>query len=93
MTIAHDSIIIIIDTSSAHIISHLKGGYTMQSKAHMQANDKYNKANYDSILTRIPKGTKVALQNYLFAERDNISLNAFIVKLIETDIKQKLTDL
>lgn len=65
----------------------------MPSKSQIKANNKYNKNNYDTFLLRIPKGTKSALQNYLFSQRDNISLNKYIIDLIEKDIDQKLSDL
>lgn len=65
----------------------------MQTAAQKKAKEKYNKNNYDATIIRFPIGTKSALQNYLFSERDNISLNSYIIQLIEKDINQKLTDL
>lgn len=63
------------------------------SKAHIKATAKYNKANYDEIKITVPKGSKAALQNLLFAERDNISMTKYINNLIENDIKCKLSEL
>ena len=65
----------------------------MQSAAQKRAKGKYNKNNYDDIKIRLPKNTKTALKNLLFSERDNISINSYIIQLIENDINQKLTDL
>ena len=65
----------------------------MQSAAQKRAKGKYNKNNYDMVLLRLPKNTKTSLQNLLFSERDNISLNSYIIQIIERDINQKLTDL
>lgn len=65
----------------------------MQLDAQKRAKEKYNKNNYDMVLLRLPKNTKTSLQNLLFSERDNISLNSYITQLIERDINQKLADL
>ena len=65
----------------------------MQSDAQKRAKGKYNKNNYDDIKIRLPKNTKTSLQNLLFSERDNISINSYVIQLIENDINQKLTDL
>lgn len=58
------------------------------SKAQAKATAKYEKNNYDRILTRFPKGTKERLQN-IGAE----SLNSFIVsatlKAIEREERKK----
>lgn len=65
----------------------------MQTAAQKRAKEKYNKNNYDDIKVRLPKNTKKSLKNFLFAERDNISINSYVIQLIEKDINQKLTDL
>ena len=54
----------------------------MQSAAQKRAKEKYNKNNYDMVLLRLPKNTKTSLQNLLFSERDNISLNSYVIGLI-----------
>ncbi len=48
--------------------------------------NEYNKDNYDRITIMVPKGTKVILQ--ILAKRHNLSLNAYINKLLEEEIQQ-----
>lgn len=50
------------------------------SKANMKAVSKYMKNNYDSLLVRIPKGRKEALEEY--AKANGESVNGLINKLI-----------
>ena len=47
--------------------------------------NKYNKEKYDRITIMVPKGDKERLQAY--AQRLNLSLNAYINKIIENEIK------
>ena len=43
--------------------------------------NQYNKDKYDRITIMVPKGNKVVLQTY--AKKLNLSLNAYINKLLE----------
>lgn len=47
--------------------------------------NKYNKEKYDRITIMVPKGDKERLQSY--AQKLNLSLNAYINKIIESEIK------
>ena len=46
--------------------------------------NQYNKDKYDRITIMVPKGNKVVLQTY--AKKLNLSLNAYINKLLEEKI-------
>ena len=50
------------------------------SKANMRAVDRYVKANYDTIIIRVPKGRKTAVE--AFAASKGLSVNAFINGLL-----------
>lgn len=50
------------------------------TKANMRAVDKYVKANFDSILLRVPKGRKRLIQ--AFAKKQGKSVNGFITEQI-----------
>ena len=47
--------------------------------------NKYNKEKYDRITIMVPKGEKERLQAY--AQKFNLSLNAYINKIIEGELK------
>ena len=47
--------------------------------------NKYNKEKYDRITIMVPKGDKERLQAY--AKKLNLSLNAYINKIIENEIR------
>ncbi len=47
--------------------------------------NKYNKEKYDRITIMVPKGDKERLQSY--AQKLNLSLNAYINKIIESEIR------
>ncbi len=51
----------------------------------IQYQNQYNKEKYDRITIMVPKGSKDVLQ--LHAKECNLSLNAYINKLLETKIK------
>lgn len=51
------------------------------SKAQQKAVQKYMKANYDEIKIRVPKGKRE--QYRAIAEANGISLNAWIVQIVE----------
>ena len=55
------------------------------SEAQNRATQKYNKKAYDQIAIRIPKGKKELYNKY--AAVHNMSLTAYICKLIEEDNK------
>ena len=60
------------------------------SDASRKATTKYIKANLDDIKFRVPKGTREIYKAY--AETQGKSLNAYIVDLIEADMKRVPTD-
>lgn len=47
---------------------------------------KYISKNYDQISVRLPKGDRERYKSH--AEKQGISLNALIIKLLEQDIKE-----
>lgn len=56
------------------------------SKAQQKAVAKYENANYDKFLVRVPKGKKEIIQEYAKTKGD--SLNGFINRLIDEEMKQ-----
>lgn len=58
----------------------------MVSKAQQKATHKYIKNNYDRAEIQMPKGKKELVKAY--AEKQGLSLNAYINKLIDEDMKQ-----
>ncbi len=54
------------------------------SKASMRAVDKYVKNNYDSILIRVPKGRKQAVEAH--AKKQGESVNGYVNGLIRGDM-------
>jgi predicted HicB family RNase H-like nuclease len=56
----------------------------MASKAQLKASEKYIKGKTDEIKIRVPKGLKAEIHKH--AERQNKSLNAYIVGLIDNDM-------
>lgn len=59
----------------------------MVSKAQQKAVNKYVKQNYDRVNVTMPKGKKDEYK--LHAQSKGMSLNAYIIGLIEADIKKK----
>ena len=57
------------------------------SKAQMRATTKYESANYDKVLVRLPKGRRAEIQEH--AKSAGQSLNAFIVDAVDEKIAQK----
>lgn len=55
------------------------------SKAQQKANTKYVKNNYDTLITRVPKGCKTILQTHA-AERGE-SLNGFVNRAIDNQLE------
>lgn len=55
------------------------------SKPTAKVKDRWNKANYDTITVRVPKGQKEIIAAH--AESNGMSLNGYINKLIENDKK------
>lgn len=55
------------------------------SQAQIRANSKYNKKAYDDIKVRVKKGERAELQ--AIAEKQGMSLNAFITAAISSYIK------
>lgn len=56
------------------------------TKAGQKAVDKYVKNNYDRFLITVPKGRKEAYKER--AEQTGMSLNAYIISLIEKDMER-----
>lgn len=56
-----------------------------QSKAHIKASNKYNAKAYDRVSLMLPKGKKETVREY--AESKGLSLNGYINKLINDDMK------
>ena len=56
------------------------------SKARIEANNRYNDKAYDRINIAVPKGHKVILQD--IASRYGLSVNGYLNKLIDTAIEQ-----
>ena len=59
----------------------------MVSKAQQKAVNKYVKQNYDRVNVTMPKGKKDEYKAY--AQSKGMSLNAYIIGLIEADIKKE----
>ena len=59
----------------------------MVSKAQQKAVNKYVKQNYDRVNVTMPKGKKDEYKAY--AQSKCMSLNAYIIGLIEADIKKE----
>lgn len=59
----------------------------MVSKAQQKAVNKYVKQNYDRVNVTMPKGKKDEYK--LHAQSKGMSLNAYIIGLIEADIKKE----
>lgn len=59
------------------------------SKARIQATAKYNAKAYDRIEIKVKKGQKAVIQAH--AQRKGLSLNAYIVSLIEQDMHERQT--
>lgn len=55
------------------------------TKAQQRAVRKYEKENYDKVLLRLPKGNREKIKAH--AQQKGMSLNAYIVDLIEKDMK------
>lgn len=55
------------------------------TKAQQRAVGKYEKENYDKVLLRLPKGNREKIKAR--AQQKGMSLNAYIVDLIEKDMK------
>ena len=59
----------------------------MVSKAQQKAVNKYVKQNYDRVNVTMPKGKKDEYKAH--AQSKGLSLNSYIINLIETDIKKE----
>lgn len=59
----------------------------MVSKAQQKAVNKYVKQNYDRVNVTMPKGKKDEYKAH--AQSKGMSLNAYIIGLIESDIKKE----
>ncbi len=53
-------------------------------KTSSEVKDRYNKKAYDSIMIRVKKGEKDQIKEH--AEKLGLSLNGYIIKLIEEDM-------
>lgn len=68
----------------------MKGGVSIAiSKAQIQATAKYNAKAYDRIEIKVKKGQKAVIQAH--AQGKGLSLNAYIVSLIEQDMHEQQT--
>ena len=56
------------------------------SKAQQKADGKYEKENYDKVLLRLQKGSRDKIKAH--AQQKGMSLNAYIVDLIEKDMER-----
>ena len=56
------------------------------SKAQQKAVGKYEKENYDKVLLRLHKGSRDKIKAH--AQQKGMSLNAYIVDLIEKDMER-----
>ena len=57
------------------------------TKAQQRAVNKYTKENYDEIKVRVHKGHKDAIKAHVDGMGNGESVNAFIVRAIDTQIK------
>ncbi|ANU40464.1 hypothetical protein ADH75_13580 [Flavonifractor plautii] len=57
------------------------------TKAQQRAVGKYEKENYDKVLLRLPKGNREKIKTH--AQQKGMSLNAYIVDLIEKDMRNE----
>ena len=57
------------------------------TKAQQRAVGKYEKENYDKVLLRLPKGNREKIKAH--AQQKGMSLNAYIVDLIEKDMRNE----
>ena len=57
------------------------------SKAQQKAVGKYEKENYDKVLLRLQKGSRDKIKAH--AQQKGMSLNAYIVGLIEKDMGEE----
>ena len=57
----------------------------MDSFDQIKYQNQYNKNKYDRITIMVPKGNKIILQEY--AKQSNLSLNAYINKLLAEKMK------
>ena len=57
----------------------------MDSFNQIKYQNQYNKNKYDRITIMVPKGNKIILQEY--AKQSNLSLNAYINKLLAEKMK------
>ena len=55
------------------------------TKAQQRAVGKYEKENYDKVLLRLPKGNREKIKAH--AQQKGMSLNAYIMDLIEKDMR------
>jgi len=55
------------------------------TKAQQKANTKYVKNNYDTIITRVPKGKKSVIED--IAKSTGESVNGYVKKSLKTQIK------
>ena len=57
------------------------------SKAQLKATAKYQKANYDEIKVRVPKGHKAAIQAH--AQNRNETVNGFICRAVAETLERE----
>lgn len=58
-----------------------------QTKAHQKASNKYNAKAYDRLAILVKKGQREIIRKH--AEKQGLSLNGYINKLITEDIKKQ----
>ena len=56
----------------------------MATKAHLEGNKRYLTEKVETIAVRVPKGEKAVIKAH--AERQNKSLNSYVVDLIHSDM-------
>ena len=69
-----------------------EGNKMAMSQAHIRASSKYNKANYEEVKIRVPKGYRDNVLKLAAAE-SGVSLNEFVLSAIAQFIKEKHPDI
>lgn len=59
------------------------------SKSHIEASYRYNRKNYERLSVNVRKGQREQISEY--AKSKGLSLNAYVIGLISTDMGDKLT--
>ncbi len=63
---------------------------TKNSKARIEANNRYNAKAYDRINIAVPKGKKEIIQQ--IAKKQGESINGFVNRIIDEELKKETLD-